>query len=695
MAQDARRLARSALSVAACVMAGLLVVGAQGPAGQGGGRGRGGGPGGGVGGGRGQGRGSTAMVSGTASIAGQVVLDSGSPVRRAEVRLSGAGLGLRSTFTGDRGEYSFPALPAGRFTLTASRPGYVTIAYGAKQPGRQGTPIQLSNGQQLDRVNVTLPRGSVITGTVVDDHGEPAPNTEVRVYRYAFLNGTKALQAAGGDETDDRGIYRIFDLEPGDYVVSALPRNQAATDIRQMLQSQLQPLLQQLQAAGGAAALQAAAASGGAASALSSVLGNGQGLQLADRVRQLQQELQQQPPAQSVAYAPVYYPGTTMPGSAGRVTVGVGQERAGVDLQLQLVATARVSGTVTNPDGSSPANTQVTLEAKDPQDMVAMPGRRNFARVAQDGQFSFENITPGTYTLMAQSLVADAAAGADTQNGPGTRGGRRGGFFGGGRGGAGIAQVLWASADVTVAGQDVPDIPLNLQPGMTLSGRVAFDAKSAQPPTDLSTIRVNLQSAEPGAAGFIPPAQTDTSGQFTVTGVPPGAYSLRAGFGGGGRGARGGSGNNQAPAIQTGSFSLESAVVKGRDALDFPFDVGPNENISGAVLTFTDETQQISGTLQDAQGQPTSDYTVILFPADNRYWTPQSRRIRAARPGTDGSFSFRGVPPGDYRLTAVTDVEQGEWYDPTFLSQVVGASIQVRLAAGESKTQDIRLLGAR
>ena len=44
------------------------------------------------------------------------------------------------------------------------------------------------------------------------------------------------------------------------------------------------------------------------------------------------------------------------------------------------------------------------------------------------------------------------------------------------------------------------------------------------------------------------------------------------------------------------------------------------------LVTLTDRVQEITGTVQDALGRPTSDYTIILFPADNRYWVPQSRR---------------------------------------------------------------------
>ena len=149
-------------------------------------------------------------------------------------------------------------------------------------------------------------------------------------------------------------------------------------------------------------------------------------------------------------------------------------------------------------------------------------------------------------------------------------------------------------------------------------------------------------------------------------------------------------------ATQTGSntsWSLSSAVADGRDVLDFPLEIGPNDNVSNATLTFMDKTQELSGTIQDAAGRPTSDFTIILFPTDTRYWLPQARRILSTRPGTDGKFTFRGLPAGDYRLTAVTDAEPGEWYDPAFLAQLQPVSISIVVAAGEKKVQDIKLAG--
>ena len=72
-----------------------------------------------------------------------------------------------------------------------------------------------------------MPRGGVIAGTVLDEHGEPAVGTQVRVYRYNRQSGVRTPQLAGNDATDDRGMYRIYGLQIGDYLVAAIPRPQA------------------------------------------------------------------------------------------------------------------------------------------------------------------------------------------------------------------------------------------------------------------------------------------------------------------------------------------------------------------------------------------------------------------------------------------------------------------------------------
>ena len=730
---------RFSAAVMAFVFAGGLFASAfQGPGGQGqppggggGGRGgpAGGGPPGGGAGGRGQGQGrgagpardaNTPAPVGTGGIAGAVTIEGGgTPVRRAQVTLSGAELrGNRTTTTNDRGQFSFVALPAGRFTLTVSKPGYVGLSYGAKKPGRQGTPIQLADGQKLDNADISLPRGSVITGVVVDETGEPSPNTQVRAYRYVLANGQRTLQNASQDQTDDRGIYRMFQLQPGDYMVSASPRNQGgAGAVRAQLQTQLEPLLQQLQAVGGANGGRGAGGGQGLA-ALNNLMGGGRGQQILDQVQQLQQQLQQQPDEQSTAYAPVYYPGTTSPAAASKVTLGIGEEKAGVDFQLQLVPTARVQGTVVGAEATLAQGTQISLVVAGQQDAPTVPGASmNMTRVAPDGKFSFQNIAPGQYTLMVRSAVrqaADPAAVQDPQAGVGPRGGGAGGRGGRAGGPGAITQVLWASADITVDGRDISDVSLSLAAGHDRHGPDGIrrrERAAAERPVsltgnaDVRGISTRWRSVRRHRRKWTRPATSrlpalllvDTRFAGNVVAAPAQGAAGAAGAFGAGAGGRGGlaglAAGRAGGAGGAGGWTLKSALVNGVDTLDFPLEIKPNEAIHGAVLTFTDKTQELSGTLQDAMGKPTADFTIILFSADKQFWTPLSRRILSTRPSTDGKFTFRNLPAGQYRLTAVTDAEQGEWFDPGFLSQLAGASVPVTIGENEKKVQDIRLAG--
>lgn len=632
-----------------------------------------------------------ATASGTAEISGIVVLASGSgPVRHAQVSLSAQELrGQRTLITDEKGRFDFASLPAGRYSLTASKAGYVSIAYGAKRAGRPGTPIQLADGQKFDQASLAMPKGSVLTGTVVDEINEPVPGTQVRAYQYVMRTGEKTLQQAGSAMTDDRGIYRIYGLPPGDYLVSATPRDVNLSDIRQAVQAQIEMLLQQAQAAGATDAQSQGRGGAGRAGQSTAATGlGGRGQSYLDQANLLQQQLAQQEKEQTVGYAPVYYPGTTNSANAMPITLAVGEERTAIDFQLVQVPTAIVAGTLTSADGHLPQGTLVNLGPVITAGSPVVPGlSEQNARVLANGTFAFSNVAPGEYTVSARGMIREVDPTQTNQ--PIALGrGRGGGPLG--RGGI-VSAVLWASADVNVNGENVTGINLTLTPGMAVSGHVEFHGASLPQPADLSRMRVTLtardQQTQQGIFGT-PAAPVDDSGNFTLPGVPPGHYMLRANPPNG-SGLPGPVGLSNS----TGSWALKSAVVNGRDSLDFPFEVKPGADVTGAVLMFVDHNQTLRGTLQDATGRPTSDYTIIVFPSDKTYWLPQSRRIVSTRPGTDGSYSFGGLPAGDYRITAVVDVEQGEWYDPDFLKEILPASLPVSIAEGETKVQDLKLAG--
>src|SRR5688500_8773707 len=163
---------------------------------------------------------------GTAIMRGQIVsADSGTPIRRAQVRINAPEVREgRVATTDQQGRFEIKELPAGRYTMTASKAGFVTLQYGQRRPSESGTPIELGDGQTMDKIAIALPRGGVLGGRITDEFGEPVANASVLALRYGYAGGARRMQPAGQnarDTTDDQGQFRLFGLPPGDYFVSA------------------------------------------------------------------------------------------------------------------------------------------------------------------------------------------------------------------------------------------------------------------------------------------------------------------------------------------------------------------------------------------------------------------------------------------------------------------------------------------
>jgi hypothetical protein len=246
-----------------------------------------------------------------------------------------------------------------------------------------------------------------------------------------------------------------------------------------------------------------------------------------------------------------------------------------------------------------------------------------------------------------------------------------------GRGGP-VAQQdatrLWAHTDITVDGRNVSNLVLTLQPGVPVAGRIHFEGTTQQPPSDLTRMRVTLQPVPtPGVSGEMlttSAGRVEADGRFSIASVVPGRYRLSAG--GAGQG-----------------WYLNSSSIDGQDSLDFPVEV--KAAVGGAVVTFTDRQSELTGTITNDRSEPVSDYTLIIYPADSRFRTAQSRRIQASRPATDGRFTFRNLPAGEYRLAPVLDPEPGAWFDPAYLQQLDGGAVRVSIAEGEKKEQNLRV----
>ena len=138
------------------------------------------------------------------------------------------------------------------------------------------------------------------------------------------------------------------------------------------------------------------------------------------------------------------------------------------------------------------------------------------------------------------------------------------------------------------------------------------------------------------------------------------------------------------------TWFVKSSVVGGVDVLDDMFEMR-DQPVSGATITFSDHPAQLSGALLDTNDRPVPEYFVVLFSADRKFWAPQSRRVRSVRPGTTGRFTINNLPPGDYYVCALTDVETNRLWTAEYLEPLIPAGLRITLTEGEKKAQDLKV----
>jgi protocatechuate 3,4-dioxygenase beta subunit len=325
--------------------------------------------------------------AGTGVIRGRVVAaDTGSPIRRANVNLlavppstpvgartpPGSGASPSAVLTPPRpavpvpsssnsrlgitdaqGGFEFSGLPAGSYRIMVS-PGqysaqYVAMAYGATRPSGPfmsvpGTVIQLSEGQTLDKAVIALPRGAVISGRVTDDNAEPL--ARVQVYTLFFPPGSLRGQRFGaGGQTDDLGQFRLYGLNPGDYVVAAEAR--------------------------------------------------GMNFEPPNARPQTEEE--------TIGFITTYYPGVTDDAGAQRVRARVGTETSGIEIRMVQGRLFRVAGLVVDSQGRPTARTNLQISTR----MAGNSGTSFGASTDEQGRFQMRSLPPGSYRITVRQMRPD------------------------------------------------------------------------------------------------------------------------------------------------------------------------------------------------------------------------------------------------------------------------------------------------
>ncbi len=419
------------------------------------------------------------VKAGTARIRGRVVSsENGAPLRRAQVRISGSDIATKTALTDPEGRFEFRDLPGGRFNLSASKSGYVNIQYGQLRPNESGKAIELVDAQVMERADIMMPRGSVISGRVLDEFGDPITDAVVTAMRSAWASGKRRLQPAGRPAmTNDLGQFRIYGLAPGDYFVSAtLPGGDAGIEM--------------------AIAARAASVAGAGIPSAS---------------------------APTSGYAPTYFPGTVNGAEAQKIQLTVGQEAQNTDFALLPVKLSKVSGTVIDSSGKPVEGTMVNAAPRGGDAMMfpmMFPMGGSTARTDKNGNFTLSNVAPGDYVLQTRGMQITMSGSGDNM----TFMARVGGPDAAGN------EMEAGSVPISVSGEDIANVVVLTSKGATASGHMTFEGGK---PTGLTGIRISASPAEgldgpmlmlgPGSS-----ANVKADGSFELRGLT-GTRTVRAG----------------------------------------------------------------------------------------------------------------------------------------------------------------------
>jgi len=354
------------------------------------------------------------------------------------------------------------------------------------------------------------------------------------------------------------------------------------------------------------------------------------------------------PAQQQEDYAPTFYPGVTDIAAAVPMDMKPGQQLQGINLKLAKIHTVSVKGTVINatavpvvteqlPGLSPRINVSVQLEPRNSMTSLVM---NQGSGVRPNGTFEFPSVAPGSYNLVAM-----------TNNG---------------------SLRHFAMLPIDVGNANLEGVTLTINPGVTVSGHIRVDGETTDP---IPSFQLRFSPWAPGFnVGPPQPAKADASNNFSFDDVNPEHFEV-----------------NVSPL--PGTFYLKSIRAGNTDVLANGLDL-TGGGAAALDVVIGVNAPQITGAVQDpATQQPAVGVTVVLVPQEKER-REVSLFYRTASTDQNGNFTMARVNPGEYKVYAWDDVENGVWFDPDFLKPVESKGSPVSVREGSPVSVQLTMIPA-
>ena len=301
-------------------------------------------------------RDAAATPPGSGTIRGRVVAAAtGRPLHRVRLTLNTQLPNPPSAVTDTRGMFEIERVPAGAYSISAVRSGYLTIQYGQRRPREAGRTIEIRAGETIEGVEIAMFRGGALAGRISDEAGHPAPGVRVEAIEHRYLRGRRVAVAGRIATTNDAGEFRLSGLDPGVYQIRA---------------------------------------------STSEVWEGDDG-------------------KETFVHAVTWYPGVRETDAPQTISVGVGQEVADLEFRLIAGRAARVTGVIEDANGTALAGQQINMDhiTRTIGGALMSAGFGGRAKSDESGRFEVPKLAAGEYMVYAGTDVDRAAVQAILRDG--------------------------------------------------------------------------------------------------------------------------------------------------------------------------------------------------------------------------------------------------------------------------------------